>query len=265
MLGDNQMMCDNRKRSGEDAMYQIALCDDETTELHTMEQMLRSYPRHSIKNTLSIRQFEGADRLLLAVEQESYAPDLIFLDIYMPTLSGLEAAKKLSEMNLPCQIVFLTSSRDHALEAFELNVLHYLVKPVSEESLFAALDRAFAQFEKDPSRYLFFQTGNRLRRIAADDIVYCEAQRKTQCIYLKTGEQLTLHTTMSRLYEMLAAHREFAKAGMSYIINLKHIGRLGSQTLQFDNGKEIYLPRGSYKSLSDQYFNHYFGPEMGGD
>lgn len=246
-------------------MYQIALCDDEPTELHTMERMLRSYPGHSIKDTLAVRQFERADALLFAIEQESYVPDLIFLDIYMPTLSGLEAAKKLDGMNLPCRIVFLTSSKDHALEAFELNVLHYLVKPVSEASLFAAVDRALAQFEKDSSRYLFFQTGNQLRRIAADDIVYCEAQRKMQCVFLKNGEQLILHITMSKLYEMLAAHQEFVRAGVSYIVNLKHIDRLGSQMLQLDNGKEIYLPRGSYKTLSDRYFNHYFGTEMEGD
>lgn len=246
-------------------MYQIALCDDEPTELHTMERMLRSYPGHSIKDTLAVRQFERADALLFAIEQESYVPDLIFLDIYMPTLSGLEAAKKLDEMDLPCRIVFLTSSKDHALEAFELNVLHYLVKPVSEESLFAAVDRALAQFEKDSSRYLFFQTGNQLRRIAADDIVYCEAQRKMQCVFLKNGEQLILHITMSKLYEMLAVHQEFVRAGVSYIVNLKHIDRLGSQMLQLDSGKEIYLPRGSYKTLSDRYFNHYFGTEMEGD
>lgn len=246
-------------------MYQIALCDDETTELHAMERMLRSYHSHSLKDTLSVRQFEGADRLFLAIEQESYAPDLIFLDIYMPALSGLEAARKLREMNLPCRIIFLTSSKDHALEAFDLNVLHYLVKPVSEESLFAALDRAFAQFEKDSSHYLLFQTENQLRKIAADDIVYCEAQRKMQSVFLKNGEQLVLHMTMNGLYEMLAAHQEFVKAGVSYIINLKHISRLGSQTLQFDNGKEIYLPRGSYKSISDRYFNHYFETEMEGE
>lgn len=246
-------------------MYQIALCDDETTELHMIEQMLHSYRGHSIKNTFAVSQFESADALFLAIEQEYYAPDLIFLDIYMPTLSGLEAAEKLREMNLSCQVIFLTSSKDHALEAFELNVFHYLVKPVSEESLFASLDRALAQLGKETIHYLLFQTENKLRRIAADDIIYCEAQRKRQCIYLKNGEQIILHMSMIRLYEMLAAHHEFMKLGISYIVNLKHIDRLGTETLQLTNGKEIYLPRGSYKSLSDRYFNHYFGTRMEGE
>lgn len=245
-------------------MYQIALCDDETTELHTLEQMLRSYRGHSIKDTLSVRSFESANALLFAIEQEYYAPDLIFLDIYMPTLSGLEAAEKLSEMNLSCQVIFLTSSKDHALEAFDLNVFHYLVKPVSRESLFASLDRALAHFEKNATRYLLFQTESQIHRVNADDIIYCEAQRKRQYVYLKNEEQLILHTSMTRLCEMLAARQEFMKMGISYIVNLKHIDRLGTETLQFDNGKEIYLPRGSYKPLSDRYFNHYFGTEMEG-
>lgn len=243
-------------------MYQIALCDDETTELHTMEQMLRSYRTPSIRDTLSVRSFESADELLLAIGEESYAPDLIFLDIYMPGTSGLETAKKLGEMDLSGLIIFLTSSKDHALEAFELNVFHYLVKPVTEASLFTALDRALSQIRKDAAHYLFFQTEKQLRRVAAADIVYCEAQRKTQGVYLENGEQLILHMTMNRLYEMLAAHQEFVKVGASYIINLKHIERLGTQTLLLDNGVEIYLPRGSYKPLSDRYFNHYFGTGM---
>lgn len=246
-------------------MYQIALCDDETAELHTIEQMLRSYPGYSIKDTLSVRQFESADELLLAIGQESYVPDLIFLDIYMPALSGLEAARKLGEMELPCLIIFLTSSKDHALEAYELDVFHYLVKPVARKSLFASLDRAFAEIKKDPARYLLFQTEDRIHRIATDDIVCCEAQRKRQCVYLKNGEQLILHMSMIRLYEMLAVHQEFMKVGISYIVNLKHIERLGTQTLQLDNGKEICLTRGSYKPLSDRYFNHYFGTGMEGE
>lgn len=246
-------------------MYQIALCDDETTELHTIEQMLRSYSGHAIRDTLAVRQFTCADELLLTIGQESYTPDLIFLDIYMPALSGLEAAKKLREMDLPCLIIFLTSSKDHALEAYELDVFHYLVKPVTEASLFAALDKALALFKKNTARYLLFQTEDSFRRIAADDIVYCEAQRKRQCVYLKNEEQFVLHMSMFRLYEMLAAHQEFMKVGISYIVNLKHIVRLGTQTLQLDNGKEIYLTRGSYKPLSDRYFNHYFGTGMEGD
>lgn len=59
-------------------MYQIALCDDEPTELHTMERMLRSYPGHPIKGTLAVRQFESADALLFAIEQESYVRILSF-------------------------------------------------------------------------------------------------------------------------------------------------------------------------------------------
>lgn len=245
-------------------MYQIALCDDETTELHTLEQMLRSYRGHSIKDALDVRPFESAEALLLAIEQKSYAPDLIFLDIYMPGMSGLETTKKLKEMNLSSLIIFLTSSKDYALEAYELYVLHYLVKPVTEASLFAALDRALSQIRKDAARYLLFQTEGQIHRVNADDIIYCEAQRKRQRVYLKNGEHLILHTSMTRLCEMLAARQEFIKVGTSYIINLKHIERLGTQTLQLDNGIEIYLPRGSYKPLSDWYFNHCFGAKTEG-
>ena len=103
-------------------MVQLALCDDEIEELNAVERMCCSYCGECEEYEFYPRRFESADRLLETMEKEEYAPDLVLMDIYMPGTSGIEMAKKLREMGNSCRIVFLTSSKDHALEAFSVPV-----------------------------------------------------------------------------------------------------------------------------------------------
>ncbi len=235
---------------------QIAICDDETKELDKMEAILRAW--HG-RNEFMIRRFEDSAELLYTIEEECYSPDLILMDIYMPHNSGIEAAKQLRKQGNACRIIFLTSSKDHALEAFEVNAFQYLLKPISENRLFTVIEQAVRDIKREQSRYILLRVDNQLRRVAYGDIVYCEAQGKKQCIYLQDGETIYLRMTMAKLREMLSESRECTKVGGSYIVNLEHIERMNAQTLQLDNGKEIYLPRGAYKSLREKYFRYYFG------
>ena len=103
-----------------------------------------------------------------------------------------------------------------------------------------------------------------MKRVELHDIVYCEAQRKSQYICLTNGTELLQNMTLAKIYEMLSVCREFVKIGISYIVNLEHIDNLNAREVRMDNGKTIYLPRGAYRSLREQYFDYYCGEEEGG-
>lgn len=239
-------------------MYQIALCDDEQAELDKIERMLRVYNELSENREFEIRQFLDSSELLGAVQQELYQPELVFMDIYMPGESGIETAEKLRKMGQGCHIIFLTSSRQHALEAFGVEAFSYLVKPLVPEQLYRVLDKVCQKLGEEQMRYLSVQEEDCIRKIPLFDILYCEAQRKKQCIYLKEGDSVRMNLTLARLCEMLSPYREFTRLGASYIVNLAHIERMNTQMLQLDNGETIYLPRGSYKALREKYFDYYF-------
>ena len=242
-------------------MYHIALCDDEESELDKAENMLKSYQEQNRECSFSIERFISADDLLWKVKENEYMPDLLLMDIYMPRKLGIEAAKELREMGNECRIIFLTTSKEYALEAFRVDAVQYLVKPVSEEELFSVLNKLLGRMFEEQKKYLLLRIDNRNRRIAMRDIVYCEAQKKCQCIYLSDGTQFLLRLTMAKVYEMLSGYKEFVKAGISYIVNLEHIESLNAQELQMDNGRTVYLPRGSYQSLKEQYFSYYCGED----
>ncbi len=238
-------------------MYQIAICDDEMIALNKTEHMLNVYEKLHPQYSLSIQCFTNATELLDKIKGNDYMPDLVLMDIYMPERQGMEAAKELRKMGNECHIVFLTAAKEFALEAFSVNAIQYLLKPVSREKFFPVLDKILSDLEDDRRKYLLLRSDGRIHRVPVNSIVYCEAQRKHQCIYLSDGSQLLLRMTLGGIFDMLSDYPEFIKAGIAYIVNLDHIESLNAQWMQMDNGMKVFLPRGTYKPLKEQYFEYY--------
>ena len=179
------------------------------------------------------------------------------MDIYMPKKLGIEAAYELRDMGSKGRIIFLTTSREHALDAFGVEASQYLVKPITENVLFSVLDKLLGDMKRARRKYLLLRIDGRIQRVVVNDIVYCEAQGKTQQLYLSNGMQYGLRRTMAEIYEMLACYREFSRVGVAYIINLEHVVSLNAQEVEMDNGEKIYLPRGAYQPLRERYFSYY--------
>ncbi|MCM1123097.1 MAG: LytTR family DNA-binding domain-containing protein [Eubacterium sp.] len=244
-------------------MYLIALCDDEIVELEKTEKLLSDYEKKYSGSEFAIRRFESADSLLALLREENYMPDLIFMDIFMPNKQdisyplGIEAARMIRNMNYKGKIVFLTTSKEYALDAFDVDALQYIVKPISEDRLFLLLDNLLKDIEEERKKYILLRIEGRLVRVSLNDIVYCEAQGKTQCLYLADGTQCTLRMTMTEFYDQLAPYQEFVRLGVAFIVNLGYIASLNAKEICMDNGRKIYPPRGTYKSLREQYFNYY--------
>lgn len=238
-------------------MYLTAICDDDETELDKIEDMLNIYAGAHPRAELAVERYGSAESLLGAVCAGDCTPDIVLLDVCMPGMDGIEAARKLQDAVSGIRIVFLTASPDYALEAWQVNAAQYLVKPVLGERLFSVLDRILDDCVKEEQRYILLKADKKTVRVMIEDIVYCESQGKSQYIYLADGTQLCMHKTMTTLFERLSAFPEFVRAGASYIISLRHLERLNMREMQMDNGRTIHLPRGAYRQLREQYFEYY--------
>lgn len=240
-------------------MYRIALCDDEKEQLHITEQMLTEYLNSRPKTDFCVNSFENADALLNLIADEAYFPDLILMDIYMPDKLGIETVRELRRMGNRCRVVFLTISKEHALEAFELEAAQYLVKPLTAEKLFPLLDKLLVEVQDDRKRYVLLRIDGTVQRVAVDDIIYCEAQGKFQYLHFADGSQRMLRVTMARLEEILNPYDEFIRVGVAFLINMEHIECISKQEIRMDTGKQIYPPRNAYQTLRDKYFAYYCG------
>ncbi|WNF35639.1 LytTR family DNA-binding domain-containing protein [Bacillaceae bacterium IKA-2] len=157
-------------------------------------------------------------------------PDLILVDIQMPMLNGTDAYKECVKTNSKVKCIFITAYDDFAIEAFELNVLDYIVKPIDKKRLYVALERAREGIEAEnqlnnPSQLkrLVVKFDGSLYVISLNSIIYIEkVNRKT---YVHTKEQIfETYETLETIKESLDEH--FFASHRSYIINLKHVSQI---------------------------------------
>lgn len=171
-------------------VLRVLVVDDEPLARERLHSLLQQSPCVTVSGSA------GNGEEALRVAQQS-PPDLVLLDIAMPGGSGLEVARQLAGLWPRPGIVFVTAHAEHAAEAFDVEALDYLVKPVRRERLDVALQRARqflatrASFAADGSRaHLLVRQRGEMRRIAIDDVIYLQADDKYVMVHHAHGEDL---------------------------------------------------------------------------
>lgn len=219
------------------------IVDDEYLAIKVMEEYCSRIPGLTVQGSFT--------RPSEALEYLSVNPvEVLFLDIQMPELSGFELLKKLANAPL---VVFTTARHDYAVQAFELDVLDYLVKPVPFERFQKAVHRAFeyVEFQKIRSAgniardYLMIKADYRVHKIMVDTIEYIEG----------LSEYVKIHTT-EKMYVPFASLREladqlpssrFIRIHKSYIISVDYVVSYNHQAVRLKNGQDLPVGR-SYKA-----------------
>lgn len=236
-------------------MLRIAICDDMPQELERADSLLKKYAREHIQDEMKIQSFSSPFELLAhAAEKGGF--DVLLLDIYMPGIIGTEAARELRATGDPCQIIFLTTSRDHAVDAFSLNATHYLVKPYSENEFFAALDKVMDILAMKNETYVTLKSTDGIRRIDLSSLVYSETDSHVQKIYSKDGSVIRVRKTSTELFELLEEDPRFYKCGSTYIINMDYIVELTSRNVVFSTGAKIPMLSRIFSDLKGRYMDY---------
>lgn len=238
-------------------MFQIALCDDMEEELKQAEELLEIYREKNPALAYQIKRFENAENFFEQINESKQIPDILLMDIFMPGKTGVEAVKELREKGCKMPVIFLTTSTEHALTAFEVDALQYLVKPLEPGKFFHAMDIAFTAVKKEKKSFLVKVSGG-VRQIDPDEIIYCEAQRNYQVIYLES-EAVRVRITTWELEEILGSFSGYYRCGSSYILNLKRVSAIGKEEICMDNGSRIFLSKKKMAELKKRYFAYHFG------
>ncbi len=234
-------------------MIELAICDDESQEIERTRGMILQYIKAHPQYEIKIHTFSAPLELLSFVE-ENGGFDVLLLDIYMSGIKGTDAARELRSLGDEGEIIFLTTSRDHSLEAFEVNAAQYLVKPYLEESLFAALNKVMKRIEVDRRAKIVLKTSEGISRIAPRDVVYTETSRNNyQWIHTIQGQKLEVRMTSAELFTLLSVNKFFIRCGVSLNLNLKYIRQISKNTISFDTGEQIVYPYRSYKKLKEEF------------
>lgn len=242
-------------------MVKIALCDDDKKQLELMKDFFAKYKQEHPHIEISIASFVSPLELLTYVETRG-GFDIYLLDVYMSGILGTQAAKQLRDLGDKGEIIFITSSRDHALEAFEVEANQYLIKPFVESTLVTLMDKVFERLNLERRHYIHVKTNKGFMRIFTRDIVFTEAGRNNyQLIHLKSKEIFEIRMTSAELFELLTPTNTFVKCGVSISMNLRYIRQITKESIFFDTGEHITYPYRAYQKLKDQFLSFQLSSE----
>jgi DNA-binding LytR/AlgR family response regulator len=236
-------------------MIKIAICDDDLKELNITKNMCDNYAGKHIDYDLRIVSFSSPSELMLHYKERE-AFDIVLLDIYMPEMSGTQLAHALKSANNDIQIIFLTTSLAHAIEAFSLHAAHYIVKPFSEEQMEDALNRAILSIKKTRSSYVVLKTSEGLQKLDFADFIYSETEKHIQHIHLTGTECLKARISCCDLYDLLSPDHRFYKCGSTYIINLAKVKGVTAKSILFENGIQLPMQRRKFKELLERFTSY---------
>ena len=227
----------------------LAIVDDNEIEQEIILNTLDVYSKeHSVH--FEIETFSDGGSFLGAYQSVDY--DLVFMDIFMSGMNGMETAKKLISRNSRVQIVFGSTSTEFAAEAFDIEALHYMVKPVRKEKLFHILDRFFDSVYS--LRTVNVKVGRLEESIYISDILYAEADGKRAKIHTKKGV-IDASMSMADLEKVLPAN-EFCRPIRWVLVSMREIVAMPTDILKLSDKTEIPISRLKRKEIQDAFANY---------
>ncbi len=236
-------------------MVTIFLCDDSQQMINKYCNLINKLA-HKNRITFRLSAFESGEALIFHLSDSPNQADIIYLDILMGALNGIETAKKLRELGCNSEIIFLTTSEDYVFEAFDASPVQYLIKDsTSVERFEEILLRAVSLAEGKKTEMFVCESGSARKVIPIKDISCFEIYKRLVRVHYQGGESFEYYGTMEQLEKQML-EKDFVRVHRSYMVNLQYIGKFQRPNLILKTGEVI--PIGvTYTKLVDQAFSEY--------
>lgn len=239
-------------------LIEIALCDDSAEDISAVKALAEQFTDEHTEFPIRLSIFASAAELLEYIEKTG-GFDLYILDVIMPAMTGIQLAEKIRSRCERAEIVFLTVSREYAVDAFSVRASGYLLKPVKKESfdkeLLHCIDK-LRDYEK--STTLAVKTKSGLRRIELHRLVLIESFNHIRVLTLSDGSTLETSATLSELFEQLNCYENFYMPHRAYIVNLDFSMGLTRYDLIMSGDRRIPIPRKQFAAVQELFSNYFF-------
>lgn len=225
----------------------IAICDDEENEIEYLKHAVEDWTKKEDILT-NIEPYASAESFLFQYEEcKNY--QILLLDVEMSGMTGIDLAKKIRQNQDNVEIIFITSHFEFIGEGYEVDALHYLVKPVKASKVEEVLSKAKQKIEAgEPSIIIHYNS--EIVKIYEKEILYLEALSHYITIYTKDKEY-KIKANISAFAQELS--EDFYQTHRSYLVSLKHIMRISRDSVTLDNAVQVPLARGKYDQINRAY------------
>lgn len=233
-----------------DYMVRIAVCDDAAEDREQLTKCCRAYCLQNNRDCNMLEYYNG-ENLMYELEESPDSFDLIFLDILMSGINGMETAKAIRKHNPTVPVIFLTGSPDFAVESYDVEAFSYLLKPICKEQINKVMDKYFQKYE-DSSRYFILKKSGYIEKVSHSDILYFESRGNKVILYSNDGKQSDFYDKLDHVEQMINS-KTFLRCHQSYLVNMAQIHSADTDFILKD-GRKVPIKVRERKALRDKYF-----------
>lgn len=228
----------------------IAICDDNEEQISVLRQLLGEWAEDK-PFALVIDEYVSAESFLFSYPDNPCG--LLLLDIEMRELNGMALAKKLREKGDMLPIIFVTGYSEYMSEGYEVEALHYLIKPVDREKLFSVLNRYVKR--RESGKDILLRCGDKTIHTAPEAIIFCEAMGKKTRVKMSDGQMIVCDIGINGIMKTLT--EDFMFCHRSYIVNLRYVRSIGRNGLCLDGEENIPVSRRLYEDVNKKFIGFY--------
>lgn len=223
----------------------IAICDDDLQCSGMLNIMLEEYAaKHNLKD-FTVYIYSHADDLIDAIQDDEHF-DICILDIMMPDISGIELGIKLRNDGYEGIIIYLTASKDYALDSYKAKAFNYILKPIVPADLYQTLDDALKDFSGKSERFVVIKTKEGNTRISLNNILYIQLSKRVLVYYLTDGstlEGLYLRVPFATAVQDFLLDKSFVQCGAGIVVNISLVSTVTNEVVTFHNNQTAYFSK----------------------
>lgn len=238
-------------------MIKIALCDDCAEDVSALRAFTERFAAEHPEFPIQFKAFYSSEELLEYLESNG-GFDLYILDVVMPKISGIELAEMIRGRGERAEIVFLTFSREYAVDAFAVRASGYLIKPVCKADFDTEILCAIQKLTPEKSAAFTVKTKDGIRRIQLHKLVMIESFNHTRVITMVDDSVLETTATLSELFELLRKYKNFYMPHRAYIVNLDYSMGITRYDLIMLGDRRIPIPRKQFGAVQEVFSNYFF-------
>lgn len=244
-------------KKGGNAVLDIAILDDEQIYLEATASLIREYRDAHSELDISLHIFTSPYDLL----GNGATFDVYLLDVVMPDMTGIDVATVLREKRVAAPIVFLTSTREFAVEAYSVGAFNYLIKPIDKKKLFEVLDKVFEDVGSKRTSFISAKTADGVELVPFNKIVYIEFSDRRVCYHMTNGEVIRCNqqrVSFAESIQPILNDPRFCRCGASYVLNLHYVKAVKKDVAQFNViDTELHLPKKSYSDVLTAWLDYW--------
>lgn len=233
-------------------MITCAMCDDELPFAEQLRSLVMAYAKKK-RVELQAETFASAEELLEEIENGA-GFEILFLDIEMRKMDGIELGKKLRERSYQTLIIYVSGYDQYMRQLFEAEPFRFLSKPLKQEELENVLDKAFERISRFHRELFTIRFGKNVVNLLCRDIVYLESNKRKVIVHIVRGEYEYYHKLDEAEEELLAISADFVRIHKAYLVNMEHVEAFQYEKLALRDGTILSISEAHRANVRSRFW-----------